>query len=78
MQNQRSEYSRLENSELRLTGAAKIDAQKTKYKLYLWFHARGFPIDEGDEPVSLWQPWIDLINYWRRDDGSRFFYPNQP
>jgi hypothetical protein len=77
MQNQRTEYSRLENSELLLTGTDKINAEKTRYKLFLWFYARGFPIDESDEPPPLWQPWIELMDYWRGDDGSRF-YSTQP
>jgi hypothetical protein len=73
MQNQRTEYSRLDNSELKLTADARTDVEKKKYKLFLWFHARGFPIDEGDTPTPIWQPWTELIEYWEGDDGSRFF-----
>jgi hypothetical protein len=73
VQDRRTEYQRLANGELRLTGAAKRASETTRGKLYLWFHARGFSIDEGDEETSLWQPWRDLIDYWRGDDGSRFY-----
>jgi hypothetical protein len=77
MQSQRKEYSRLDNAEVHLTGTAKIENQKARYKLFLWFHARGFPIDESDGEVSFWQPWRDLFGYWCGDDGSRF-YPASP
>jgi hypothetical protein len=72
---QRKTYSRLEQEESELTGFQKIEIQKHRYKLYLWFNARGFPIDEGDgcdNRIHLWKPWKDLIAYWRGDDGSRF------
>ena len=75
VQSQRAEYSRLANGESQLTEEARTASEKTRYKLYLWFHARGLTIDEGHESPPLWQPWSDLIDYWRDDDGSRF-YPN--
>ncbi|MGB8354165.1 MAG: hypothetical protein WCD79_09785, partial [Chthoniobacteraceae bacterium] len=68
MKSQREEYSRLENSELHLTGVARIASEKKRDKLYLWFHARGFPIDEGDGGTPLWQDWSDLFDYWRSDN----------
>jgi hypothetical protein len=71
MQDRVKEYNRLENAELQLTGPARIENAKTRGKLFLWFHARGHPIDEGDEESSLWQPWIDLIGYWVGDDGLK-------
>jgi hypothetical protein len=73
---QRKEYSRLEKAEDTLTGADKVKIQKDRYKLYLWFNARGFPIDEGDgcdNRVHFGEPWRNLLDYWRDDDGSRFF-----
>jgi hypothetical protein len=72
----RAEYSKLEQAEDTSTGSTKIKFQKERYKLYLWFNARGFPIDEGDgcdNRIHLWEPWQRLINYWRGDDGSRSF-----
>ena len=74
IESQRVEYSRLANSELQLSGTAKAASQKRRYKLYMWFHARGFSIDEGDDeyPMVL-RCWSDLIAYWRGDDGSRFY-----
>ena len=73
MQAQRAEYTRLANSELKLTGEAKISSEKKRYKLSLWLLARGFDIDGTDAEPSIWQPWTDLINYWEDDDGSRFY-----
>jgi hypothetical protein len=73
IQSRRFEYSRLADTELKLTGAAKTSSAKTRYSLYLWFHARGLPIDEGHDADVLWQRWSDLINYWRDGDGSRFY-----
>ncbi len=61
--------------ESELTDAARNASERTRYKLYLWFHARGFSIDKGHEAASLWQSWSDLIDYWGDDDGLRF-YPN--
>jgi hypothetical protein len=73
MLEKRSQYSWMAETESTLSGAKKIQIQKDRYKLFLWFHARGFPIDEGDESLPFWQPWKDLIDHWRGDDGSRFF-----
>jgi hypothetical protein len=76
MKTQRKEYERLDNAEIHLTGPAKIENQKARLKLYLWFYARGFPIDEGDGEVPFWQPWRNLIDYWDGDDQSRYFPSN--
>jgi hypothetical protein len=76
MQAKRREYSRLDNAEIHLSGAAKVESQRARYKLYLWFYARGFPIDDGDGEVPFSQPWRNLIDYWDNDDGSRYFGPN--
>jgi hypothetical protein len=73
VQSQRAEYARLANGESELTDAARKANERTRYKLYLWFYARGFSIDEGHGLAPLWQSWRDLIDYWRDDDGSRFY-----
>ena len=69
IQKQRIEYSHLEDSELQLTGQGRIASQKARHKLFLWFHARGCSIDEGDREVPLWHPWKELIQYWSFGDG---------
>ena len=65
MQSQRAEYRRLDEGESVLSGADKAASQNARYKLFLWFHARGLDIDEGDEDHPLWHPWTELFGYWR-------------
>lgn len=33
--------------------------------LYLWFHARGLPIDEDHNKISKSEQWKELISYWK-------------
>lgn len=65
IQNQRAEYRRLDEAELGLFGADKTANQNVRYKLFLWFHARGLNIDEGDGDLPIWHPWTELFRYWR-------------
>lgn len=65
IQSQRAEYRRLAVGESGLSGADKAASQNARYKLLLWFHARGLNIDEGDEDHPLWHPWTELLGYWR-------------
>ena len=63
MQSKRAEYTRLANNELHLQGDELVANAKARYKIYLWIHARGDCIDEGDgDPTPIWS---DLIDYWR-------------
>lgn len=34
--------------------------------LYLWFHVRGLPIDEGHKGVSKAEQWKEIISYWKQ------------
>lgn len=65
IQSQRTEYRRLDESESGLSDPDKAASQNARYKLFLWFHARGLNIDEGDEDDPMWHPWTELFNYWR-------------
>lgn len=40
------------------------DERKELDSLYLWFHVRGLPIDEGHEGVPLSKRWSELIEYY--------------
>jgi hypothetical protein len=65
IESRRAEYRRLDEGESVLSGADKAASQNARYKLFLWFHARGLNIDEGDEDYPLWHPWTELFVYWR-------------
>ena len=65
IQNQRAEYRRLDEAESGLSGAAKAASQNARYNLFLWFHARGLNIDEGDDNYPLWHPWTEFFAHWR-------------
>ncbi|RYD26023.1 MAG: hypothetical protein EOP86_26545 [Verrucomicrobiaceae bacterium] len=73
---QKAEYFRLDAAESKLTGAARTASEKARCRLSLWFSARGVAIDPGVDCGNenmLWQRWVELIDYWRNDDGSRFY-----
>ena len=59
-------YHYLALEELKLTGSDRVLIRKERKKLYYWFHARGWDIDEDEESQS--RPWDDLRIYW---EGSR-------
>lgn len=65
IQSQRAEYRRLDEGESGLSDPDKAASQNARYKLFLWFHARGLNIDEGDEDHPLWHPWTEILGYWR-------------
>ncbi len=39
---------------------------KKRQALHLWFHARGLDIDEDHKAQSIWQPWKELMEYWKK------------
>jgi hypothetical protein len=49
---------------LGLPVADRAASESAREKLFLWFHARGLSIDEGDEDQPLWHPWSELFQYW--------------
>ena len=65
----RSNYETLANGERGLSSEAQEASTRRRHELYLWFHARGLNIDEGDDHESLWQsfkhPWLELMEYWK-------------
>lgn len=61
----RLDYDELVEKESRLSPVAQEASIKKRYALFLWFHARGLDIDEGDEAHSLWHPWTELMEYWK-------------
>lgn len=65
IQSRRADYQRLAEAELGLSGIDLTTSQRARYKLSLWFHARGLNIDEDDEDHPLWHPWTELLSYWR-------------
>ena len=65
IQSQRAEYHRLDEAESGLSDTDKAINQNARHTLFLWFHARGLNIDEGDEDYPFWHPWAELLSYWR-------------
>jgi hypothetical protein len=61
----RFDYNILEGEESRLDPKAQEVSIKKRFALFLWFHARGLDIDEGDEARSIWHPWNELMDYWK-------------
>lgn len=61
----RLDYSELADKESSLSPVAQEASIKKRHALLLWFHARGLSIDEDDEARSIWQPWKELMDYWK-------------
>lgn len=61
----RLDYETLAAAESRLSPVAQEASIKKRQALFLWFHARGLNIDEGDEERSIWHPWQELMEYWK-------------
>ena len=60
-------YQSLANAEVSdstLFEAQRLVMRNERLRLYYWFHARGWNIDEDGESKSLLQPWRELIRYW--------------
>jgi hypothetical protein len=66
----RFDYNILEGEESRLDPKAQEVSIKKRFALFLWFHARGLDIDEGDEARSIWHPWNELMDYWKLNFGQ--------
>lgn len=61
----RLDYAELAAEEGRLSPKSQEASIKKRHALFLWFHARGLNIDEGDEAQSIWHPWNELMEYWK-------------
>ena len=59
------DYAELAEEESRLAPKAQEASIKKRHALYLWFHARGLSIDEDENVQSIWQPWNELMEYWK-------------
>ena len=55
-------YHYLAYEELKLIRDDQISMREERRKLYYWFHARGWSIDEDEESKS--KPWQELRIYW--------------
>ena len=65
---QKANYFRLENQEEALHGQALVESQNERERICLWLSARGIANFDGegsDTDPPIWQPWADLIDYWR-------------
>ena len=40
--------------------------RKALDSLYLWFHVRDLPIDEGHDIISRNEQWQELFSYWKQ------------
>ena len=67
-QTQANRYQRLANSDAfdaSLSDAQRMRVREERLRLFYWFHARGWNIDEDDEGRSWLQPWRELIQHWK-------------
>jgi hypothetical protein len=67
---QKDNYFRLNNQESGLRGQALAKNFNQKERIVLWLSARGvadFDGEGSDTPPPIWQPWADLIGYWRSE-----------
>ena len=65
---QAARYDFLANAEVfdkTLSDGARQRMQGERVRLFYWFHARGWKIDEGDDKTSLLKPWRELFRYWK-------------
>lgn len=61
----RETYHRLANEEQGMSEDARWQSMQQRKRLSWWFHARGLDIDEDDEEQSIWEPWRELMEYWK-------------
>lgn len=56
-------YHELANSLNR--GVSSAEAEEKLHSIYLWFHVRGLPIDEGHGGLSKVTEWNEIIRYYQ-------------
>lgn len=61
-------YHALANAELAMDDRSRFKSQEERLRLYYWFHARGWGIDEGHEDSSILDRWRDLIGHWKSNE----------
>jgi hypothetical protein len=59
------EYERLVSSALTLEPEERSANLERRDRLALWFRVRGMEVDDQPRSESLWQPWSELIDYWK-------------
>ena len=70
---QTERYDYLANAEAfdkSLSEEQRVRMQNERLRLFYWFHARGWNIDEGDEDSSWLQSWYELIRHWTSNQGA--------
>lgn len=60
-------YHELANSESKQPFEERKDSIEKRRSLYLWFHARGWKIDEGHEEHAIYHEWDLLIQHWQNE-----------
>jgi hypothetical protein len=64
---QTDRYHFLANTEVSdksLSEEQRESLRQERMRLFYWFHARGWNIDEDDEDRSWLHPWRELIQHW--------------
>lgn len=61
-----------------LSDTQRISKREERLNLFYWFHARGWSIDEGDEPKSWLHPWRELFRYWSSPKEAVQTLPPKP
>jgi hypothetical protein len=61
-------YHHLANTEHLMDERSRLASQRERLRLFYWFHARGWPIDEGHEGSSTLGHWRDLVRYWNLNE----------
>lgn len=59
----------VENSDAPISSEQRLRLQAEKMRLFYWFHARGWSIDEGHEAKSLFHHWRELCLYWKSSEN---------
>ncbi len=70
---QTERYHFLANTEVSdksLSEDQRESLRQERMRLFFWFHARGWNIDEGDEDRSWLHPWSELIQHWTRTNKA--------
>ncbi len=57
-------YFELAHAEFSMTAEALQKSRHERRKIYHWFHARGWDIDEGHETPPFAESWRQLFRHW--------------
>ena len=59
-----------EVSDKSLSEDQRENLRQERMRLFFWFHARGWNIDEGDEDRSWLHPWRELLQHWTKPNQA--------